>query len=110
MDTRPEDVSTPKFLGKTLFGSSLNFFDIASGISLLQIATAGHVGNGGRGLELRRLLIASTSLKLFPQLKEIRNHTLIQHFSPYKSADMYKIALAFNISESDLENKVMRSF
>ncbi|XP_068149791.1 COP9 signalosome complex subunit 1b [Drosophila tropicalis] len=102
--------------------------------------------------ELKRLVIASTSFKLFlelePQLRDIifkfyeskyascltlldeirdnllvdmyiashvstlytkiRNRALIQYFSPYMSADMHKMALAFNSSVGDLENEVMQ--
>ncbi|KAH8266031.1 hypothetical protein KR038_001033 [Drosophila bunnanda] len=102
--------------------------------------------------ELKRLVIASTSFKLFlelePQLRDIifkfyeskyascltlldeirdnllvdmyiaphvtalytkiRNRALIQYFSPYMSADMHKMAMAFNSSVGDLENEVMQ--
>ncbi|BFF97056.1 COP9 signalosome complex subunit 1b [Drosophila madeirensis] len=102
--------------------------------------------------ELKRLVIASTSFKLFlelePQLRDIifkfyeskyascltlldeirdnllvdmyiaphvstlytkiRNRALIQYFSPYMSAEMHKMAMAFNSSVGDLENEVMQ--
>ncbi|KAH8406090.1 hypothetical protein KR215_005051 [Drosophila sulfurigaster] len=102
--------------------------------------------------ELKRLVIASTSFKLFlelePQLRDIifkfyeskyancltlldeirdnllvdmyiaphvstlytkiRNRALIQYFSPYMSADMHKMAIAFNSTVGDLENEVMQ--
>ncbi|EDV97606.1 COP9 signalosome complex subunit 1b [Drosophila grimshawi] len=102
--------------------------------------------------ELKRLVIASTSFKLFlelePQLRDIifkfyesnyascltlldeirdnllvdmyiaphvntlytkiRNRALIQYFSPYMSADMHKMATAFNSTIGDLENEVMQ--
>ncbi|XP_030572993.1 COP9 signalosome complex subunit 1b [Drosophila novamexicana] len=102
--------------------------------------------------ELKRLVIASTSFKLFlelePQLRDIifkfyeskyascltlldeirdnllvdmyiaphvsilytkiRNRALIQYFSPYMSADMHKMATAFNSTVGDLENEVMQ--
>ncbi|XP_030387154.1 COP9 signalosome complex subunit 1b [Scaptodrosophila lebanonensis] len=102
--------------------------------------------------ELKRLVIGSTSFKLFlelePQLRDIifkfyeskyascltlldeirdnllidmyiaphvttlytkiRNRALIQYFSPYMSADMHKMAIAFNSSVGDLENEVMQ--
>ncbi|ALC43836.1 CSN1b [Drosophila busckii] len=102
--------------------------------------------------ELKRLVIASASFKLFlelePQLRDIifkfyeskyasclrlldeirdnllvdmyiaphvttlytkiRNRALIQYFSPYMSADMHKMATAFNSTVGDLENEVMQ--
>lgn len=102
--------------------------------------------------ELKRLVIASSSFKLFlelePQLRDIifkfyeskyancltlldeirdnllvdmyiaphvntlytkiRNRALIQYFSPYMSADMHKMATAFNSTVGDLENEVMQ--
>lgn len=39
---------------------------------------------------------------------QIRNRALIQYFSPYLSADMRKMATAFNRSVSALENEVMQ--
>lgn len=39
---------------------------------------------------------------------EIRNRALIQYFSPYLSADMVKMAAAFNRSVPELENEVMQ--
>lgn len=38
---------------------------------------------------------------------QIRNRALIQYFSPYLSADMVKMATAFNRSVSALENEIM---
>ncbi|XP_030840647.1 COP9 signalosome complex subunit 1 isoform X2 [Strongylocentrotus purpuratus] len=38
---------------------------------------------------------------------QIRNRALIQYFSPYVSADMQKMASAFNTSEADLEDELM---
>lgn len=38
---------------------------------------------------------------------EIRNRALIQYFSPYQSADMRKMAKAFNRNVSSLENELM---
>lgn len=39
---------------------------------------------------------------------QIRNRALIQYFSPYLSADMVKMASAFNRSVPELENEVMQ--
>lgn len=39
---------------------------------------------------------------------KIRNRALIQYFSPYLSADMRKMAIAFNRSVSALENEIMQ--
>lgn len=39
---------------------------------------------------------------------QIRNRALIQYFSPYLSADMVKMASAFNRNVSELENEVMQ--
>lgn len=39
---------------------------------------------------------------------KIRNRALIQYFSPYLSADMVKMATAFNRSVPELENEVMQ--
>lgn len=39
---------------------------------------------------------------------QIRNRALIQYFSPYLSADMVKMAAAFNRSVPELENEVMQ--
>lgn len=39
---------------------------------------------------------------------QIRNRALIQYFSPYLSADMVKMAFAFNRSVPELENEVMQ--
>lgn len=39
---------------------------------------------------------------------QIRNRALIQYFSPYLSADMVKMASAFNRTVADLENEVMQ--
>ncbi|XP_026480669.1 COP9 signalosome complex subunit 1-like isoform X2 [Ctenocephalides felis] len=39
---------------------------------------------------------------------QIRNRALIQYFSPYKSADMHKMAQAFNRSVSALEDELMQ--
>lgn len=39
---------------------------------------------------------------------QIRNRALIQYFSPYLSADMHKMAIAFNRSVLALENEVMQ--
>ncbi|XP_063961779.1 COP9 signalosome complex subunit 1-like isoform X1 [Lytechinus pictus] len=38
---------------------------------------------------------------------QIRNRALIQYFSPYVSADMQKMASAFNTSVADLEDELM---
>ncbi|XP_018096020.2 COP9 signalosome complex subunit 1-like isoform X1 [Xenopus laevis] len=37
---------------------------------------------------------------------QIRNRALIQYFSPYVSADMYKMATAFNTTVSALEDEL----
>ncbi|KAL3285246.1 hypothetical protein HHI36_019356 [Cryptolaemus montrouzieri] len=39
---------------------------------------------------------------------QIRNRALIQYFSPYLSADMHKMAVAFNRSVSALEDELMQ--
>lgn len=39
---------------------------------------------------------------------QIRNRALIQYFSPYLSADMHKMAIAFNRTVLALENEVMQ--
>ncbi|XP_022211115.2 COP9 signalosome complex subunit 1b-like [Drosophila obscura] len=39
---------------------------------------------------------------------QIRKRAMIQYFSPYMSADMHKMAMAFNSSVGDLENEVMQ--
>lgn len=39
---------------------------------------------------------------------QIRNRALIQYFSPYLSADMHKMALAFNRTVSALEDELMQ--
>lgn len=39
---------------------------------------------------------------------QIRNRALIQYFSPYLSADMRKMAVAFNRSVSELEDEIMQ--
>ncbi|XP_002137408.2 COP9 signalosome complex subunit 1b-like [Drosophila pseudoobscura] len=39
---------------------------------------------------------------------KIRQRAMIQYFSPYQSADMHKMAVAFNSSVGDLENEVVQ--
>ncbi|XP_026850688.1 COP9 signalosome complex subunit 1b [Drosophila persimilis] len=39
---------------------------------------------------------------------KIRQRAMIQYFSPYQSADMHKMAAAFNSSVGDLENEVVQ--
>uniref|UniRef100_A0A1B0CY66 COP9 signalosome complex subunit 1 n=1 Tax=Lutzomyia longipalpis TaxID=7200 RepID=A0A1B0CY66_LUTLO len=55
----------------------------------------------------RMLILRAAMLKVQIHVK-IRNRALIQYFSPYLSADLRKMATAFNRTVAALENEVMQ--